>query len=422
MNHALLASACAARSVGTIMSISTGGHDSPRRIFPSHDQFLDHAAARYCSIARRLRETPDVLPRSFQNGAYDLVPPTDWTSGFFPGCLWLLHEHTRSDELRIAARHFTDRLHVVPTLRHTHDLGFMAGCSYGQAWRLHAAASDADALVRAARNLADRFNPRVGMIRSWDFGDWRFPVIIDNVMNLELLFFAAAFTGEARFAEVARAHADRTIELHFRDDDSCFHLVDFDPATGNVLQRQTVQGYADDSTWARGQAWAIHGFAMLFRCTGRDSYLAQAVKAAEFFLRHPRLPADRIPYWDFDAPDIPQAHRDTSAAAVTASGLLELSLLVGGAEGARYRMLAEAQLDSLLSPSCLAAPETRGGFLLDHAVGYLPAGFEIDVPLAYADYYLLEAVMRRSRIIAGAPIDVLVSPVSGYNSRALTGT
>jgi hypothetical protein len=382
----------------------------PVSLSPSATSFVARASRRLARLARTLDETPGLLPRSLRSGSLDLVPPDDWTSGFFPGSLWLLHELSGVSETAAAARRFTDRLAAVPGMKHTHDLGFMVGCSYGHAWRLQGAESDAAALVEAAESLAERFDPRLGLIRSWDFGEWRFPVIIDNMMNLELLFLAAALAGDARFVEYARAHADRTARTHFREDGSCFHLVDFDPESDRVLRRQTVQGHADDSAWARGQAWAIHGYTTVFRCTREKAYLETARAAARFYLEHPRLPADRVPPWDFDAPSSPPPPRDSSAAAVCASALLELSTFVPAAEGRAYRAFAESTLDALLAPPYFAGDdEADRGFLLRHAVGHLPAGQEIDVPLCYGDFYLLEAVGRRIRLEAGLPPATLVS-------------
>jgi hypothetical protein len=234
----------------------------------------------------------------------------------------------------------------------------------------------------------------VGLIRSWDFGAWKFPVIIDNMMNLELLTWATRETGEPKFKEIAVSHADKTMANHFRVDASSVHVVDYDPATGTVRGRQTHQGYSDSSAWARGQAWGLYGYTMMFRETGNTNYLDQARRIASLIISHPRLPEDRIPYWDFDAPDIPNAPRDASAAAVMASALIELSDQVDTEFGKQCIALARQQLLSLSSPEYLAKPGANGGFLLKHSTGHKPENSEVDVPLNYADYYFLEALLR----------------------------
>jgi uncharacterized protein YyaL (SSP411 family) len=214
------------------------------------------------------------------------------------------------------------------------------------------------------------------------------------MMNLELLMWAAKAANEPRYREIAIAHADTTLRNHFRPDASSYHLVDYDPQTGAVRMKVTVQGFADGSSWARGQAWGLYGYTMMYRETSKPEYLAQARRIADFFMNHPRLPADAVPYWDFDDSAIPNAPRDASAAAITSSALLELAGFVDAASGARYRAFAERQLRSLSSSDYLAAPGENGGFLLKHATGHKPAGKEIDVPLNYADYYFLEALLR----------------------------
>ncbi len=382
------------------MALDPGDDASVLGRFVGKDGFGVHAASQYRTLIRVLDAAPGLLPRSHRHGSLDLVPPDDWTSGFFPGCLWLLHELTGEIDLADAARRFTDRLRDVPRMKHTHDLGFMVECSFGNAWRLRRDTADAAAMVEAAHSLAGRFDPRVGLIRSWDFGDWRYPVIIDNMMNLGLLFEAAELSGNGALREVARRHADRTMETHFRPDGSCVHLADFDPETGNLLARQTVQGHSDTSAWSRGQAWAIHGFSAMYRWTGDDRYRLRAERTAAFWLEHPRLPDDGVPYWDFDDPAIPHAQRDSSAAAVAASAFVHLAGNGAGSSARVWIRCAERILRSLLSPSYLAAVGENGGFLLRHGVGFLPVDKEIDVPLAYGDYYLLEALVRLRRIRA----------------------
>ncbi|MEI7444106.1 MAG: hypothetical protein WCK28_04375 [Burkholderiales bacterium] len=361
------------------------------------------AAAR--QVATLLARLPDAerLPRTVDRGEVVRVPREDWTSGFFPGVLWLLHEGTGEAAWAEAARRFTRTLEPLRRFRDHHDVGFMLGCSYGQALRLAEAPGDRAVLVDGARSLATRFDPRVGLIRSWDHGRWRYPVIVDNLMNLELLTWAAREAADPSLLEIAVRHADGTLAHHCRPDGGTVHLVDFDPATGTALERRTVQGAADGSTWARGQAWALYGFTAMYRETRLVRYLRQAERLARFVLAHPRLPADGIPYWDYDAPGIPAAPRDASAAAITASALLELAGLTGDtAFAGRCRMLARAQLAALASPAYRAEGGSNGGFVLRHSVGALPLGSEIDVPIVYADYYFLEALTRLRRDAARA--------------------
>ncbi len=341
----------------------------------------------------QLKGDPE-LPRTYEDGQLKTVPPTDWTSGFFPGTLWYLYEFTGDAKWKNVAADYTRRLESIKNFRDNHDVGFMLFCSYGNALRLTPDPAYRAVLIQGARSLCTRYSPPVGLIRSWDFGGWKYPVIIDNLMNLELLTWAGRETGEAHFKEIAVSHADKTMANHFRPDASSYHVVDYDPATGAVRGRQTHQGFSDSSAWARGQAWGIYGYTMMFRETGNANYLEQAKRIARFIMTHPRLPEDKIPYWDFDAPDIPNAPRDASAAAVMASALIELSGMVDANFGRQCLGFARQQLLSLSSPAYLARVGENGGFLLKHSTGHHPKNSEVDVPLNYADYYFLEALLR----------------------------
>jgi rhamnogalacturonyl hydrolase YesR len=354
------------------------------------------AAAQYRTLLAKVQGKPG-FPRTVEGGALVTVGPKDWTAGFFPGSLWYLFEATGDQAWKTAATRYT--LDTAPAKfdKTQHDLGFMLGAGYGNGYRLTRDPAYRDALLAGATTLITRFNPKVGAIQSWDLwpnSTWKFPVIVDNMMNLELLMWAAKAADEPRYREIAIAHADTTLRNHFRPDHSSYHLVDYDPQTGAVRGKQTVQGFADGSSWARGQAWGLYGYTMMYRETRKPDYLVQARSIADFFMNHPRLPADAIPYWDFDDSAIPNAPRDASAAAVTSSALLELAGFVDAATAARYRAFAERQLRSLSSSAYLATPGENGGFLLKHATGHKPAGKEIDVPLNYADYYFLEALLR----------------------------
>ncbi len=334
------------------------------------------------------------IPRyTLPDGRWQTSTPSEWTSGFFPGTLWYLYEQSRDTVLRNAAGRWTVLVEGQKLNSRTHDVGFMINCSFGNGYRITGDPRYREVLLQAARTLSGRFNPKVGCIKSWDWPkQWPFPVIIDNMMNLELLMWASRNGGGDTLAAIARSHALRTIENHFRPDGSTFHVVDYDPLTGAVVTRQTHQGTADSSVWARGQAWAIYGFTMMYRETRDPRFLGAARRAAGFFLGH--LPPDDVPYWDFDAPGIPNEPRDASAAAIAASALIELARFCPpSGEGYRYRQAATEILSSLCSPEYLADPSSSYG-ILKHAVGNKPANKEVDVSLVYGDYYFVEALLR----------------------------
>lgn len=361
-----------------------------RAIFPQQlaDVFT-LAEKQYTRLCEQL--TDSTMPRTLNpDGTLRTSDVNWWCSGFLPGSLWYIYEVGQSPAIRALALEQTLKLKPLLQLPTDHDIGFQLNCSYGQAYRLTGADSLKSVLVAGARKLAQRMNPVTGVIRSWDFlrPGWKYPVIIDNMMNLELLTVGARLAGDETLEQVALRHADTTLKNHFRADYTSYHLVNYDPQTGQVLSRETVQGYADESAWSRGQAWALYGYSMMYRETGQERYLEQAQHIADMLLQ--RLPADGIPFWDFDDPQ-PQPLRDASAAAILASAFIELSEHTG--REAYFRM-AEKQLVTLLTPEYLAPAGTNGGFLLKHGVGNLPEGSEVDVPLTYADYYFLEALVR----------------------------
>ena len=334
------------------------------------------------------------VPYSFDKGSLVLVEPDQWTSGFFPGSLWLLYEATGEEIWRTRAERYTAMLVQQQYNRSTHDLGFIIFSSYGNGFRLTGNPAYRNVLLTAAKSLSSRYDPRVGLIRSWDDPKWTYPVIIDNMMNLELLTWAGREGALLKYRQIAISHADRSMQTHFRSDGSNIHLVDYKPETGEVLRKETYQGASNSSAWARGQGWAIYGYTMMYREVREKRYLAQAQKAADFFMNHARLPADKIPYWDFDAPDIPNSPRDTSAAAVTCSALFELALFSDSQASRRYTVFAEDQLRSLASPTYSASFGESGGFILNHATANFPGHKGVDVSLSYADYYYLEALLR----------------------------
>ncbi|MDR1259163.1 MAG: glycoside hydrolase family 88 protein [Tannerellaceae bacterium] len=365
------------------------------------DQALASAAEQSLRMAAKYESDSLALPRSYADGQDVSSDSRWWCSGFFPGLLWYLYENDPRPELLAYARQYTARVEREKYNTHTHDLGFMLYCSFGNALRLTADTACREVLLTGARSLSSRYNPSIGLIRSWDHtngGQWQYPVIIDNMMNLELLFWAARESGDASFRDIAVSHADHTMEHHFRPDFSTVHVVSYDTVTAMPHARQTHQGFADGSAWARGQAWGLYGYTVAYRETGDRRYLEQAVQIARFLLSHPNMPGDYIPYWDFNAPGIPGELRDASAGAIICSALIELSGYVDDVLSAQYLRVAEKQLRTLASPQYTAEPGANGDFILMHSVGHLPGGSEVDVPLTYADYYYVEALTRASRI------------------------
>lgn len=350
-----------------------------------------------------LKETKNkalVSPRSInKEGEMILVHPHDWCSGFYPGTLWQMYAYNRDDAWRQQAISYTWPIEKAKWHKGTHDLGFMMYNSFGKAYQLTGERSYKDVVLRAAKTLITRYNPKVGSIRSWDHNraKWEFPVIIDNMLNLEMLFWATQETGDSIYHQIAVRHANTTLKNHFRPDYSSYHVVDYDPETGEVRMKVTHQGHSDESVWSRGQAWGLYGYTTCYRFTKDPAYRKQAEAIADFFFSLPNLPEDLIPYWDMKAPGIPNVPRDASAAAIIASGLYELSTYVPADKSERYRTYADKILKSL-NEHYQAAPGTTQGFLLLHSTGHLPGNSEIDVPLTYADYYYLEALTRKGEL------------------------
>lgn len=343
-------------------------------------------------------------PRNIQDdGSLRLVAPKDWCSGFFPGELWYMYEYTGDTFWKEKAREYTAPLAALKEYKGTHDLGFMLYCSFGNGYRLDPSPAYKEVLLEGARSLASRFHPATGSIRSWDHNKdkWQYPVIIDNMMNLEYLFEATRLSGDSSFYRMAVSHADATMKNHFREDFSSYHVVDYDTISGKVLRKQTHQGFADSSAWARGQAWGLYGFTMCYRETGNKAYLEQACRIAGFIFSHKNLPRDLVPYWDYDAPHIPAEPRDVSAAAIAASALYELSQLADN--GMQYKALADRIVETL-SRSYRVAPGSFHGFLLRSSTGHKTQYSEVNVPIVYADYYFLEALVRKNRLESGKPV------------------
>jgi unsaturated chondroitin disaccharide hydrolase len=365
------------------------------------DESLSFSVEQYKLMTDVMKEKEGLLPRTLNDkGELVTAKPSWWTSGFYPGCLWYLFEYSQEPQLLEAAKMMTDRVEGEKYTTNNHDVGFMIGCSFGNGLRLTGDERYREVLATAAKSLSTRFRPNIGLLQSWGSRkEWQCPVIIDNMMNLELLMDVFQMTGDSSFYKIATSHADTTMKYHYRPDMSSFHVVSFDTITAAVEAKHTAQGYAHESAWARGQSWGLYGYVMMYRETGHDRYLQHAQKIADFLINHPNLPEDKIPYWDFNAPDIPGAKRDASAGAIMASALLELSTLAAPEKAQEYRDIAEKQVRSLSSEAYRAQPGENGNFILMHSVGSLPAKSEVDVPLTYADYYFLEALMRLRKAI-----------------------
>lgn len=342
------------------------------------------------SEAQVSQELPEIRKDAGKLGSLATCDIYDWVSGFFPGSLWYGYQLTKDPRLKTEAAKYTNELEPISHFPSSHDIGFMINCSYGNALRLAPNDTIKDVIVAAANTLCRRFDKKIGCIRSWDFGPWNFPVIIDNMMNLDLLFNAWHLTGDTRYRDIAVAHAETTMRHHFRPDYTCYHVVSYKD-DGTVEWRGTHQGQSDSSAWARGQAWAVYGYTRCYIETKKPEFLKQAVNVADMIMRRVTTD-DAIPYWDYDAPASADTPRDASAAAVTASALFDLGKVAK--DGSKYTAYATRIMKSLCSPAYLARPGENNGFILMHSVGSLPHGSQIDTPLAYADYYFLEALTK----------------------------
>lgn len=356
-------------------------------------------------MAKYLENKEGKLPKSVKNEKIETTDYSWWCSGFFPGVLWYLYEANPDQTLRKYAEMYTYRVEKAKNVTYNHDVGFMINCSFGNGYRITGNPKYRDVIVTAAKSLSSRFDTKVGLIRSWDFfkDKWQYPVIIDNMMNLELMTNATRISGNPYYYDIAVSHANKTMQHHFRDDYSCYHVVSYDTISALPHIKQTHQGYSDNSSWARGQAWALYGFTMMYRETGKREYLIHANKVAKYLMNHPAMPSDKVPYWDFDCPISNDTPRDASAAAIMASALLELSLLNSEPFGNECFEFAEKQVRSLTSDKYLAQVGFNNNFILMHSTGHYPAGSEIDVPLSYADYYYVEALVRLKHIIEDKP-------------------
>ena len=339
------------------------------------------------------------FPRSMsvKTGVIKKVPSKDWTSGFYVGTLWQLYTLTGDIKYKEYASKWNSFLEKEKFNNRTHDMGFKIYCSFGKGYEINKSEDYKKIIIKSAQTLCTRFNKKIGSIKSWDHNEdkWDFPVIIDNMMNLELLFEASKLTGDDTYKQIAIKHANTTLKNHFRKDNSCYHVIGYDTLSGKVKSKNTHQGYSDSSSWARGQSWAVYGFTMAYRYTKDKAYLKQAEATAKFFINHQNMPEDGISYWDYNYPNIPNTSRDASAAAVMASALLELYAFT---KNDAYLNYSNKVINSLSSDKYLLSKSVEAPFILDHSTGDWSKKAELDEPIVYADYYFLEAIIRKKAL------------------------
>lgn len=359
---------------------------------------------------------PNQIPRTInKDGSLITVGVYDWTSGFFAGNLWYMYELTKEEKWKNEAIKRTEVLDTIQYWTGNHDVGFIINCSYGNGLKFGEQKKYKNVIIQTAESLSKRFNTTAKVIKSWSRNkSWNgkmqyYPVIIDNMMNLELLFEASKLSGNSKYSDIAKLHAETTMKNHYRKNYSSYHVVDYDTITGAVLNKKTAQGFADESSWARGQAWGLYGYTLCYRYTKDKKFLNFAEHIAKYIIKNPNLPNDMVPFWDYNVKDpklkpewkynpekftvIP---RDASAAAITASALFELALYSKNKK--ELLNAANKILATLTSPAYMVKNSTNKYFILDHSVGSIPHNTEIDVPLVYADYYLLEAMYRKNKI------------------------
>lgn len=401
MNHLLKIIVPAA----TLLMTSLAACTTKNSLSTTTDEAIDYCHGKVVRSLQHLAAGGDnytLMPRNIEghDTIWNCRPAVaeEWCSGFWPGVLWLDYENSHDQAVLNKARNYTDALgYMAHQPVFDHDLGFIMLCSYGNGYRLTHNPDYKAILLEAADSLATLYNPAVGTLLSWPrnvemFGGHN--TIMDNMINLELLFWAADNGADTRLRDIAVNHAATTMRNHFRPDGTCFHVAVYDPVSGKFLRGVTHQGYSDSSTWARGQAWAVYGYTMVYRETQQTRFLDFACKVADAFLN--RLPEDNIPYWDFDDPDIPNTTRDASAAAVVASALVELQQYCTPQLSQRYLDSARSIMASLATDRYRSAPNKDS--FLDHSTGHRPAGSEIDASIIYADYYYSEALNRLKKI------------------------
>lgn len=368
-------------------------------VYPDFEDVLSRITENYKSLID-LPHDSMAIPRSLElNGEMRGVTSRDWCSGFYPGIWWMLFGYTKDSTFAKEAEEWTWFIEKEKNNSKTHDMGFKIYCSFGLGHRLTAREDFKGIIIHSAKTLSKRYNPMVGAIRSWDTPEghkWPYPVIIDNMMNLELLFAATRLSGDSSFYEIAVSHADVTLKNHFREDYSSYHVVNYDTIIGEPNRKETHQGFSDESSWARGQGWGLYGYTLMYRETKNQNYLDQANKIAQYIISN--LPDDYVPYWDFNDLNIPDAPRDASAGSIYASALLELQQYVSDQTKHEYRVVAENIIKELCSDKYLRKATPEAPFLLNHSTGNHPHNDEIDVPIIYADYYFIEALLRANNM------------------------
>lgn len=387
--------------VGSMVSVFAQGCSSPVQ------KQIEYCASQ-ASITLETIPSEGMMPYSVEadTDEWTYVVPGRWTSGFWPGELWYLYEGTGDSRWKKEAMNATEQIiPIVYETPHSHDVGFMITPSLGNAYRLTGDKRYLQAMENAADSLATLYNPHVGTILSWpamvEPMGWPHNTIIDNMLNLELLFEVAVRCNRPDLLAIAQRHAQVTMENQFRDDGSVYHVIVYDPEDGHVIGKHTHQGWTDESLWARGQAWAVYGFTLAYRYTRDEQFLRTAVRSADVFLE--RLPEDMVPYWDFDAGEaLPDQPKDCSATAIVASALLELQGYLPKREGRRFRKAAQEMVD-IMSCAPYRAGDQCSAFLL-HSTGHKPNGGEVDASINYADYYYLESLIRLKRLNNKKPV------------------
>lgn len=329
-----------------------------------------------------------------EDGVYDDLRHSWWTSGFWPGLLWLMYDVSGKEAFKNAAWDWDAKLERCfsehPISLH-HDVGFQFLPTAVIKYELTGDKEGLRIGLKAANYLAGRFNVEGGFIRAWE-GDkaigW---AIVDCMMNIPLLFWASRTTGDPRYKQIAMRHADTFLKYAIRDDGSVAHILSFDPETGEFIEQLGGQGLSATSSWSRGNAWALHGLAVAYRCTGELRYLNAAKRVSHYFIAS--LPDDHVPHWDFRAHPIEAEERDTSAGSIAASGLLELAALVPEDERRIYAGAAERMLLSLAERYATWDRPEHGAILVE-GTGNKPAGSNINVSLIYGDYYFAEAFAK----------------------------
>lgn len=338
--------------------------------------------------------------RADKDSSWITTSSSAWGCGYFPGMMWYMYEITGDEFWKKNANRWTLGVEKEKYNKGAQDLGFMITSSFGNAYRLTKNKHYGEVLLETGEHFANRYNSVVGCTRSWgpNEDNKQFQVIIDNMVGTELLFTGAKIGGKKDWFDMAIKHAEKTMKNHLRSDGSTYHVVNYDPVTGVVIGKRSAQGYALESRWARGQAWAIHGFTTTARETSEGRFLQTAQKVADYFINN--LPENYIPYWDFHAPNIPDEKRDTSAASIAASGLFELSTLVEDDKAKqKYFDSACKILNSLCSPPYLSEGTDTPAILLEMIeTRYDARDPSVKLSCIWGDYFFVEAIVRYQKI------------------------